>query len=106
MATASCPLLELVGEHVALALLGSAEGFVAGDGEQPGAQLRGVAELVEPASSDEERVLGDVGRLVGVAQHRRGEGVHAVGVPVVDVPEGRSVTCDGCADEPHVVHGS
>jgi hypothetical protein len=69
----------------------AAEGLAAGHRVQPGAQPLGVAELAEALGRDHERILGGVGRLLGVAQHRPAEVVQAVGVAVVDRGEGAAV---------------
>ena len=70
---------------------GPAEGLAAGDRVQPGAESLRVAELAEALGRDQERVLGGVGRLVAVAQHRPAEIMQAVGVAVVDRGEGAAV---------------
>jgi len=44
------------------------EASAAGDGVEPGPQLVGVAQLTEPLSADQERVLGDVSGI-GIVAH-------------------------------------
>ena len=76
--------LELLGGNGALLAPPMAEGFVAGDGEQPRAQTGRVTQLVELAVRGDEGVVGRVGGLVAVAQDRPAEVVQPVGVPVID----------------------
>ena len=93
-------LLERHGAQPACTPLGATLGLVDADPIQPGEQLRARVEAADRAPGPEERLLGDLLRLVRTCAQPKHDPVEPLGVDAHQLLEGQAIARLGLRDQP------